>query len=201
MNGGLAQITGKEPMTDAPTTKSHRIATTGIIGATYAAASIVTMQIMSVFSWGPIQFRVSEALVILPLFFMEATPGLAIGCLLANLLNIALAGSGALGLLDVAFGALATLLGALWTRKFRHNTALALAGPVITNALIVAAYLPIILKAGLGLYNIPFTTISMDGSYLAMYLFGVISIGIGEAAVVYGLGLPLAALLRKRLKQ
>ncbi|MDR1413145.1 MAG: QueT transporter family protein [Actinomycetes bacterium] len=181
-------------------TRTQRLATTGVIAATYAAFSVIAMQTLSMFAWGPVQFRVSEALVILPLFFAEAVPGLAIGCLLANLANIAMASTGAIGLLDVVFGTLATLLGALWTRRFRQHPGIALAGPVVTNAIIVAAYLPIILK-GLGYYTIPFTTIALDGSgYLALFLFGVISVGIGEAVVVYALGLPLAALLKRALK-
>jgi hypothetical protein len=47
------------------------------------------------------------------------------------------------------------------------------------------------------LYTIPFTDISLVESYPLMYLFGVVTIGIGEALVVYGLGLPLQAGLRK----
>ena len=170
-----------------------------MIAAGYAAATMLAMQTMSFLSWGPVQFRLSEALVVLPLFFAEAVPGLAIGCFLANLLNVALTGSGALGLLDVVFGTLATLLGALWTRRLRKKSVgLALAGPVVTNALIVAAYLPIIMKAlgFLEFYQIPFTDITMNQSFGLMYLFGVISVGFGQAVVVYGLGLPLVSGLR-----
>jgi uncharacterized membrane protein len=127
----------------------------------------------------------------------EAIPGLTLGCVLANLIGIPLTGSGALGLLDVAFGSLATLLGALWMWRFRDRRALALAGPVVTNALIVPAYLPLILAA-YGFYTIPFTNIDLAGFYPAMYAFGVISIAISEALIVYGLGLPLTKLLEKQ---
>ena len=101
-----------------------------------------------------------------------------------------------LGLLDVVFGSAATLVGALWCRKFAEKPAIALLGPVLANALIVPAYLPILLQ-GLGFYTIPFTTISLDGAYLPMYLFGLVATGIGEAVVVYVLGMPLIAALRK----
>jgi len=172
---------------------------TALIAALHAVVTILVMQTMLYLSWGPVQFRLSEALTVLPLYFAEAVPGLAIGTFLANLLNMALTGAGPLGLLDVVFGTLATLLGALWTRRLRKkNIALALAGPVLTNALIVAAYLPIILKAlgFLEFYQIPFTTISMNQSFGLMYLFGVISVGFGQAVVIYALGTPLAAALR-----
>jgi uncharacterized membrane protein len=143
-----------------------------------------------------VQLRLSEALCVLALLTPAAVWGLPIGCALANLIGIAVTGSGALGLLDVAFGSLATLLGALWMRRLRERPALALLGPVIANALIVPAYLPIILAA-FGFYTIPFTNIDLAGSYPLMYLFGFIAIGLGEAIVIYGLGLPLLRALRR----
>jgi hypothetical protein len=133
---------------------------------------------------------------VLALFTRSAIPGLAIGCALANLIGIALTGSGALGLLDVVGGSFATFLGAGWCWRMRARVGIALLGPVVANALIVAAYLPLLLAA-LGFYTIPFTDISLIESYPLMYLFGVAAIGIGQAVVIYGLGLPLQAGLRR----
>lgn len=166
------------------------IAQTGVIAAAYAAFTLVALLFLGGLAWGPVQFRVSEALCVLAMFTPAAVPGLTIGCVLANLINIALSGTGMLGLLDVVFGSLATLLGALWMRRFRRKPLLALAGPVIFNALVVPAYLPLLLQ-GLGFYTIPFTSISLDGLYLPMYLFGLISTGVGEAVILYVLGYPL----------
>ena len=73
---------------------------------------------------------------------------------------------------------------------------MAVLGPVIANAVIVPAYLPLLLQ-GLGYYTIPFTTIVLDGLYLPMYLFGLVATGIGEALVMYVLGLPLLAALKR----
>lgn len=73
---------------------------------------------------------------------------------------------------------------------------LALLGPVVTNAVIVSAYLPILLQ-GLGFYTIPFTTIELDSSYPLMFLFGFITTGLGEAVVLYILGVPLARALKR----
>ena len=109
---------------------------------------------------------------------------------------LAINGTGALGLLDVVFGSLATFAGAWWCWKMRERPKLALLGPVIANALIVPAYLPILLQ-GLGYYTIPFTTIALDGLYLPMYLFGVVATGVGEALVMYVLGLPLLEALKR----
>lgn len=55
-----------------------------------------------------IQVRFSEALTILPFFTPAAVPGLFVGCILSNILTGCLP-------LDVVFGSLATLLGALGT--------------------------------------------------------------------------------------
>lgn len=84
---------------------------------------------------GAVQVRFSEALTVLPFLTPAAIPGLAVGCLLANLLTGAAA-------LDLVFGSLATLIGAVGTyllgkasvRWFRW---LAPVPPIIANMLIV----------------------------------------------------------------
>ncbi|EPD78685.1 hypothetical protein HMPREF1527_01011 [Atopobium sp. oral taxon 199 str. F0494] len=167
-----------------------------MIAAVYAALTLVTILFLGSLAWGPIQFRVSEALCVLALFTSEAVPGLVLGCVIANLANMALSGAGALGLLDVVFGSLATGVGAYLTWKLRKTPALAVLGPVLANALIVPAYLPLLLQ-GMGFYTIPFTDIALDGSYPYMYLFGLVTTGLGEAVVLYVLGLPLAQALKK----
>lgn len=172
------------------------IAQAGIIAALYAALTLLTLTALGGLAFGPIQLRLSEAVCVLALFTRNAIPGLTIGCALANLIGIALNGSGALGLLDVVGGSVATFLGAWWCWRMRSNVGLALLGPVVANALIVAAYLPIILAA-YGFYTVPFTDISLVDSYPLMFLFGVITIGLGEALVVYGLGWPLQTALRR----
>ncbi len=174
--------------------RTRSVARIGMIAAVYASLTLVTVLFLGSLAWGPVQLRVSEAVCVLALFTSDAIPGLALGCAIANLANIVISGTGTLGLLDVVFGTLATALGAWFSWRHRDKTVLALAGPVIANALIVPAYLPLLLQ-GIGFYTIPFTTISLDGAYLPMYLFGFVSTGIGEAIVIYALGLPLARAL------
>ena len=176
--------------------KTNYIARAGVIAATYAACTLVTMLFLGNLAWGPIQFRISEALCALALLTPAAVPGLTLGCAIANIANIALSGTGALGLLDVVFGSLATCVGALFTWKMRRHPAIALAGPVLANALIVPAYLPILLT-GVGFYTIPFTSISLDGAWPLMYLFGLVTTGAGEAVIMYVLGYPLYRSLAK----
>ena len=59
-------------------------------------------------AYGPVQFRFSEALTILPMFTPAAVPGLTIGCLLSNIFS-------GYGAADMIFGTLATLLAAIST--------------------------------------------------------------------------------------
>lgn len=102
------------------------MATAGIIAAVYAALTLLPIP-----QYGGIQFRVAEAMTVLPFFFPEAIPGLAVGCFLANLL-------GSPFVLDWVFGTLATLLAALWTSRLK-NRYLAPVPPVVCNAVIVGA--------------------------------------------------------------
>lgn len=176
--------------------RSRYIAQAGVIAALYAALTLVALLFLQGLAWGPVQFRISEAVCVVAVLTPAAIPGLTIGCALANIFNMFIAGTGALGLLDVVFGSLATLVGAVFCWKMRTRPALAISGFVFANALIVPAYLPLLLQ-GLGFYTIPFTRIALDGAYLPMYLFGVISTGIGEALVIYVLGLPLLHALKR----
>lgn len=138
-----------------------------VIAALYAALTLLFAAI----SYGPVQFRVSEALTLLPVLFPQAVPGLALGCLIANLL-------GSATVWDIVFGTLATLLAALLSRKLRKNVWLAAAMPVVCNALII----------GLVLH---FT--------LADVLLwpAIATVGLGEAAVAYLLGVPMILALRR----
>ncbi|MDZ4063062.1 MAG: QueT transporter family protein [Coriobacteriia bacterium] len=168
------------------------IARAGLIAAVYAAMTVVVLQLPAYLGWGLIQFRPSEAMTVLAVLTPAAIPGLFLGTLVANAFNLATVGP--IALLDVVFGSIATLAGALWTWRFRARTLLALAGPVIFNALIVPAYLPLML-AGLGLYRVPLLGVDLEGAWWVMYAYGVVTIGVCEAVIVYGLGWPLLAVL------
>jgi len=166
-----------------------------MIAAVYGGLTLVTVQLFGVLAWGPIQLRVSEAVTVLAFFTPAAIPGLVLGSVVANLSLFVSTGS-PLALLDVIFGSLGTLLGALWTWRFRSSVGIGLLGPVLSNALIVPIYLPLLLK-GLGLYKIPLLGVDLEGNWLPMYLFGLVAVAIGQAVVMYGLGLPLLAALRR----
>lgn len=175
--------------------RSRYVAQAGVIAAVYAAATIVVLQLPAQLGWGLIQFRISEAITVIALFTPAAIPGLALGSIAANSYLATQVGL-AVAIWDIVFGSLATFLGAAWTWRMREKPLVALAGPVVANALIVPAYLPILL-AGLGLYRIPVLGIDLESAWPLAYLLGVVSVGVSQAIVVYGLGLPLVALLRR----
>lgn len=165
-----------------------------MIAAVYGALTWVTLAYGGMLAWGPVQFRLSEAATVLAFFTPAAVPGLTIGSIVANLLNPSAAFP--ISFLDVVFGSLGTLLGAMWTWRFRRTTWLGLLGPVITNALIVPAYLPVLLKA-FGVTEVPILRISLSGNWLVLYVVFAVSIAIGQAVVMYGLGWPLLIALRR----
>jgi uncharacterized membrane protein len=174
--------------------KTRYIAQAGVIAAVYGGLTWLTLAFGGFFAWGPIQFRVSEAVTVLAMFTPAAIPGLTIGSVVANLFNPQAVWP--FSALDVVLGSLGTLLGAMWMWRFRSRTWLALLGPVLANAFIVAAYLPILLRA-LGLTTLPVLGISLTGAWLPLYAVCVVTVGIGEAVVVYGLGLPLLLAMRR----
>lgn len=121
---------------------------------------------------GNIQIRLSEALTILPAFTPSGIGGLFIGCLLSNILT-------GCCLIDIIFGSLATLLGAVGTRLLRKKKGLMYLPPILSNAFIV----PFVLKYGYGL-DLPIPLM-------------IATIGIGEIISCGLLGSFLSRALKK----
>ncbi len=175
--------------------RTRTVAQGGVIAAAYAALTLVMIQ--SPLGYGPVQLRLSEAVTVVACLTPAAVPGLWVGAVLAN--AYMLTQYGVLAMFDVVLGGAATLLGAWWTWRHRQRPLVALAGPVVTNAIIIPAYLPLMLAGATGLdfYRLSALGIDASGSWPAMYLFGVVTVGIGQAIVVYGIGLPLLRALRR----
>ncbi len=160
--------------------------------AMIASLYIVLTLLVQPIATGPIQFRVSEALMLLPALLPAAVPGLYLGCVLANVLL-------GLGWIDIVFGALATLLAGLLTRymagKFglrpdvapdlrrqelvRRPRLWILPLPsVVFNALIVGFYLPILMPPE-------------SGAFWTAMVISMAQLAISEAVVVFTLGVFL----------
>jgi len=142
-------------------------------GALVAASYALLVLAFAPLSFGPVQFRVAEALTLLPWLFPEAILGLFAGCLVSNLF-------GGLGIIDMVFGSLATLVAAWLTRRM-PNVFWAAVPPVLVNGLVVGTYLSLLL-------DVPLAST-------------ILYVALGEAGVCFLLGVPLATLLTRILKE
>lgn len=148
---------------------------TALYFAQSAVVAALYVVLTYVFAWcasGAVQVRVAEALTILPMFTAAAVPGLAIGCLLANLLT-------GCALWDVVFGTLATLLGAIGTYLLRKRGFLAMVPPILANTLIV-----------------PWVLHFVYGDAWPIWLL-MLTVGAGEVISCGGLGTLLMVTLKK----
>ena len=145
------------------------LAEAAAIGAIY----VVLTLLFAPLSYGEVQIRFSEALTILPYFTPAAIPGLFVGCIIANLCGGAIP-------VDILFGSIATLIGAVFTYKLRNcSRFLAPIPPIAANSIIV----PFVLRFGYGV-NLPIPLM-------------ILTVGIGEVVSCAVIGLILQTALLK----
>lgn len=132
------------------------------LAAIYAFSTVI----LGSFGYSWIQVRISEALTPLPyLFGLPAVLGLTLGVVIANFFS-------PVGLPDIIFGPLLTLIAAVLSWKFNFGRrSVACVYPIVVNAFGVSAYIA-------GFYGVP-------------YAMSVLSIGVGEFIAVVLLGYPL----------
>lgn len=158
--------------------KTSRLTRTAIIAAIYACLTLA----FSFLSFGPVQFRISEAMCVLIYFMPEAVWGLTAGCLIANAVGTAF---GVSMPWDILFGTLATLLASVATLKIKNKWLLPLP-TIIFNGLIVGTML---------------TYLILGSFELAPLLYNILTVSLGEIVVCYVLGIPLFAVLKKTLSK
>ncbi len=124
-------------------------------------------------SSGIIQVRFSEMLCILPIFMPSAVLGLTIGCVLSNILTGCV-------IIDVIFGSVATLIGAVGTYMLRKRKYIAFLPPILSNTIII----PWVLKTAYGVGK--------------GYWILALSVGIGEIISVGVLGFFLYEALKNK---
>ena len=142
------------------------------VAATYAALTLL----LPGPSYNYTQIRVAEALTVLPFLFPATAPGLAVGCLIANLLS-------PYGPIDMFCGTFATALAAFLTMKMPSKW-LAPLPPVLCNGVFVGGMLAWY-EAGFGPNFWPMFAISGPG------------VALGEVVTCYILGLLLLNFLPK----
>ena len=123
---------------------------------------------LSWISYGSIQFRVAEVLVLLCFFRKDYGFALILGCAIAN-------GFSTLGMIDVVFGTLATLIAVIGV-MYSKNLIVASIFPVISNAIIVGLELTYV-------FNTPLW-------------FNMFSVGVGEL-VFMAVGVSIFMMINK----
>ena len=134
-----------------------------MLGGAYAALTML----LPIPQYAGVQFRLAEALTLLPFLIPASTPGLFVGCFIANILS-------PYGLLDIIAGSAATLLACLWTQRVK-NRRLAALPPVVCNAVIVGGV-------------IAFAMTGFGPGFWVAYAINALSVGVGEFVVCYVLG-------------
>ena len=162
-------------------TTTRKIARAGIIAALYAAITFA----LAPYAYGPLQIRPAEALCILPLFFVEAIPGLFVGCALANILS-------GYGVYDIVFGSLTTLVAATLTffigKALEKNLLSAILGgipPVVLNAV----FIPLII------------IFVSEGESMAAYWIYFGEFMLTQSVWIYALGIPLYFLIKRFIRR
>nr|WP_307989001.1 QueT transporter family protein [uncultured Niameybacter sp.] len=146
---------------------TKRLVKVALVAALYAVLTIALAPI----SYGNLQFRISELMVLLAFFDPFYIGGLTLGCFVANLL-------GPNGIMDVIFGTLATFISVTaisFTAKSLNGSRLGLCiasiWPTLFNGLIIGWMLNYLFKLPLALT--------------------MLEVGFGEFVVVSIVGVPL----------
>lgn len=130
-----------------------------LLAAVYATLTLV----LPIPAFTGIQIRMSEALTVLPFLFPAATPGLFVGCIVANLFSPYP--------LDIVCGSAATLLACLMTQRMPSRW-LAPLPPVLCNAAIVGA-------------EIAWFETGFGPGFWPAYAFNALTVGLGELLACY----------------
>ena len=157
----------------------RKIAFSALVAALYAALTLA----LGFISYGPIQFRIAEALCVLPFFFPFSVWGLFIGCVIANLISPYP--------LDIIVGSAATLLAAVCTMQI---------GRVARDSVpakAIACIPPILIKAVFIGALIAYSGAGEAEAFAAVFALSGLHVGLGQMVVLYALGLPLLIYLPK----
>lgn len=151
----------------------HNLTLAAVVAALYVAMS----HFSGIFglAFGPINCRFSEALTVLPFLFPATAPGLAVGCLITNLLS-------PYGPVDIIFGTLATAIAAWLTRRM-PRWYLAGIPPILVNLVILT---PMWAWAEVG---------ALNGAFWAALGWNAVTFAVGEAITCYVLGTILLKVL------
>lgn len=141
-----------------------------IIAVVAAIYAVVTLS-LSFISYGPIQFRIAEIMVLLAFVSKDYIIGLTLGCFLANIL-------GPYQLPDIIFGTIATFISTYlvyltskYIKSNKYSLIIASLWPTIVNAIIIGWMLNTFVGVPLNL--------------------AMLEVGFGQFVVITIIGVPL----------
>lgn len=144
-----------------------------VIGSIVAAIYVALSLLLAPISFGPVQMRIAEALILLCFYNKKYILPLTLACFITNLL-------GTYALYDIFLGTLATFLSAFFISKCK-NLYIASLLPVLFNGLII----PVVFMLQSGIYEIE------------VYLLDALCVAGGEFISVCILGVVIFKLLSK----
>ncbi|AUN14142.1 QueT transporter family protein [Paraclostridium sordellii] len=156
------------------TNKTKKLVMTSLVAAIYAVLTLV----LGAISYGPIQFRIAEIMVLLAFIKKDYIWGLTIGCFLANVI-------GPYGAPDIIFGTTATFLSVY---------AIYLTGKAMKGkkyAILIASIWPTLINAVI----IGFMLNIFVGMPL---ILSMIQVGFGEFVVITIIGVPVYKIIGKK---
>lgn len=145
---------------------THRLVFQALIAALYAAMTYL----LPAFSYGPIQFRISEILALLAFFHPDFVIGLTVGCALSNLAS-------PFGLVDVVVGSFHTFIATYCMTKVKDIR--------------IAALFPALFSFIIGL------EIMLLSSEPVNFFLVTGQIMLSEWVIVFLIGIPFFKLLEK----
>lgn len=153
---------------------SNKLVKMAVVAAIYTVLTVMLAPI----SYGVIQFRISEIMVLLAFFNPIYIGGLTLGCLISNIF-------GGNGPLDIIFGTFATFISVVaisFTSKVlranKFGLAIASIWPVIFNGIIIGWMLNIVSGAPL--------------------ILTMLEVGLSEFIIISIIGVPVALLLKNK---
>lgn len=136
-----------------------------ILYSSVAAIYVVLTVFLGNFSFGTIQFRISEVLVLLCFFNRKFFIPLTLGCFISNLFS-------PYGL-DIVFGTLATMISLVWISSSKRLFVASLY-PVIFNGVIISLEICLLTNTlTFGVFLLNFLTIAI-GEFTCVSVIGVI---------------------------
>ena len=153
------------------------IVKSAVIAALYAIMTVV----ISPLSYGTVQCRFSEALVMLCAFTPAAIPGLTVGCLVANIFSF--------NPIDMICGTTATLLSAVVGYKLRK---VKIGGIPWLTPLPAVIFNMVIIGLELSIY------LPIEGrGFLVGFLIQALSVFAGQVIACYIFGVPVYIIINK----